>query len=63
MTKPLSLAALLATTSLVHAQGLTPIQVMKLRFATSVIDAGKNGVLFTRVEPRLAKDGVGGARR
>ncbi|MEE2888607.1 MAG: prolyl oligopeptidase family serine peptidase [Planctomycetota bacterium] len=63
MTNPIPPAALLAIVSVVHAQGLTPIQVMKLRFATSVIDAGENGVLFTRVEPRLAKDGIGGARR
>ena len=63
MTKTPFLAAFLAAASLVQAQGLTPVQVMKLRYATSVIDAGKNGLLFTRVEPRLAKDGVGGARR
>lgn len=58
-----TLVALLASASLVQAQGLTPIQVMKLRYVTSVVDAGKHGVLFTRVEPRLARDGIGSSRR
>lgn len=45
------------------AQGLTPTQTMRLRYVSSVLDAGPHGVLFTRIEPRLAKDGVGPARR
>lgn len=63
MTNPIPPVALLAIASLIQAQGLTPIQVMKLRYATSVVDAGKHGVLFSRVEPRLAKDGIGRSRR
>ncbi len=58
-----ALAALFVITGTLAGQGLTPIQVMKLRSVSSVHDAGQHGVLFTRIEPRLAKDGVGSSRR
>ncbi|MCA8954876.1 MAG: S9 family peptidase [Planctomycetes bacterium] len=46
-----------------RAQGLTPEHVAKLQYVSDVIDAGNHGVLFTRIVPRLAKDGAGPARR
>lgn len=43
-------------------QGLTPIQVAKLRYVTAIWDCGETGILFTRAEPRLAGDKPGSSR-
>ncbi len=45
-----------------EAQGLTPIQVMQTRSVSTVLDAGKHGILFTRIMPRTPDRGIGGSR-
>ncbi|MHC5071725.1 MAG: hypothetical protein ACYTGO_14720, partial [Planctomycetota bacterium] len=53
--------ALLLTAPLA-AQGLTPIQVAKLRYVTAAWDCGDAGIVFTRSVPSLAGDPPSSAR-
>ena len=63
MTKQKFVVLVLALVSAPPAQGLTPIQVMQIRTVSSVIDAGEQGILFTRIVPRTSDRGVGRAGR
>jgi dipeptidyl aminopeptidase/acylaminoacyl peptidase len=66
MKRPLPRRCLHALTLLLAAplaaQGLTPIQVAKLRYVTAAWDCGEAGVVFTRSVPPLAGDPPGSSR-
>ncbi len=66
MKRPVPRRSLCALTLLLcaplAAQGLTPIQVAKLRNVTAAWPCGEAGIVFTRTAPRLAADAPGSAR-